>query len=207
VAKAGADPFLAPGLVLTAGPVLYLAELGYLRRLALLNQIAVPESVLRQVGRGRPELVGRLRTTPRLVLAEPQPSFADRARQAGISDEGTAAAIGLALESHGVAVLDDAAGQRAASSLGLPLVNSLGLIDALHDVGLAVRTLRQDLRLMGECGFALSPRIQAAMSSGSAEWLRLELADEALALDWLRPTFRPKGTPASAGAELEELER
>jgi predicted nucleic acid-binding protein len=201
------DPYRAPVLVLTAGPVTYLAELGYVQRLALLNQIAVPETVLSQVARTGPELVARLRATIHLMVGDPQPPFANRARQAGIRDQGIAGAVGLALQSHGVAVLDDAAGQRAASSLGLPLANSLGLLDQLHRVGLAGRPLPNDLRRMRECGFVIPPRVVTAMRSGDLRWLREAVAEEALILDWVGPAQRLRAARPSAGPEVEELQR
>jgi predicted nucleic acid-binding protein len=201
MAKGEPDPFLGPVLVLSAGPATYLTELGYAPRLVLLNQVAVPGTVLNQVARTQPEIVARLRATTRVLVTEPLAASTERARRAGIGDEGTAAAIGLALESHGVPVLDDAAGQRGASSLGLPLANSLGLLDQLHRVGLAARPLRQDLRLMRQYGFAIPPQVLRALSSGDSDWLRQAVAAEALSLDWVSPA-RP-----SAGPEVEELQR
>jgi predicted nucleic acid-binding protein len=201
MAKSEPDPYLGPVLVLSVAPATYLTELGYARRLVLLNQIAVPETVLSHLARTRPELAAKLRATTRVVVAEPQPTFIDQVRRAGIRDEAAAAAIGLALESHGVAVVDDSGGQRAASSLGLPLANSLGLLDQLHRVGLAARPLRQDVLLMGQHGFAIPPPVLTALRSGDPGWLRQAVAAEALTLDWVGPA------PPSAGPEVEELQR
>jgi predicted nucleic acid-binding protein len=152
--------------VFDAGPLIYLDALGYLVTLRELHRVIIPEAVARELeerpgapGGSVPSLEWIERRTPAAesiyrVVSEP-PAI----------DAGERETIAIALEigSEATAVIDDRRGRRRARSLKVPLTGTLGVLQALHRVGLANRTLAEDFDALGEAGMYLTEDLKRRM--------------------------------------------
>lgn len=120
--------------VCNAGPVIALAKvdhLGLLRELA--DQVMIPERVLHEVlakpGRDADRIVYAVRDF--LEVRNPPLDLDAKVREASIQlDAGERDVVALAATTaHPVtAILDDAAGRRAATHLGIPVLGFIGLV-------------------------------------------------------------------------------
>jgi len=158
-------------LVCNAGPVIALAKID---RLPLLRDLAatvlIPETVFHEV-LAKPGLDASrihaasgnfLRVCPPPETIDPAVHFASRNLDAG---EKQVIALASSIPPPVTAVLDDAAGRRVASQIGLPMVGFIGL--------LLVAKQRQTIKLIG-------PLLEQARSEGY--WLSDDLIDIAKSL-------------------------
>jgi predicted nucleic acid-binding protein len=124
-----------------------------IERLELLSQlfteIVVPAAVRREVAPS----VGPL---PSWISERPAPKPPRQAPALGAGEcEAIALALGLSAD---FVVLDDLAGRRVATSLGLNVTGSAGLLLRAHDLGL-IHSIRPDLDAMVAAGLYVSTRL------------------------------------------------
>lgn len=113
--------------VADTGPVLHLAEAGAVDLLPLLGEVALPPAVQDELSRLLP-----VQLPPALPVRPLDMRFATEAAdwcRAGLVDRGEAEAIALARQTSADALLtDDAAARLLATTLGLQVRGSLGIV-------------------------------------------------------------------------------
>ncbi len=115
-------------VVCDAGPLIHLAELECLDLLTDFRRVSVPEQVEVEVARHRPEALRSTKLNIRSIEI-PTTSRFQATLQAFSLDQGEQAALALALETPGAAILtDDAAARLAAKSLGVRTHGTIGVL-------------------------------------------------------------------------------
>jgi predicted nucleic acid-binding protein len=131
-----------------ASPLIALADIGQLVLLPdLFGRIFVPPTVDREASRVlRPS--GTLLAWIDVRAPRPDPMLTALRRQL---DPGEAEALALALERRLFLVIDDAAGRRRATALGIPWTGTLGILQQAKEAGLIdlAKPLALDLRAHG----------------------------------------------------------
>jgi predicted nucleic acid-binding protein len=125
----------------------------------LFNEIVVPAAVRREVAPS----VGPL---PPWIWERPAPKPPPKALALGAGErEAIALALGLSAD---FVVLDDLAGRRVATSLGLHVTGSAGLLLRAHDLGL-IHSIRPDLDAMVAAEFYVSTRLYHEVLEATGE--------------------------------------
>jgi predicted nucleic acid-binding protein len=125
----------------------------------LFTEIVVPAAVRREV---EPS-VG---TLPPWIRERPAPKPPREALALGAGElEAIALALGLSAD---FVVLDDLPGRRVATSLGLVVTGSAGLLLRAHDLGL-IRSIRPDLDAMVAAGLYISSRLYHEVLEAAGE--------------------------------------
>ena len=139
-------------LVADASPIIFLSGIGQLDLLhRVAGRVLTTETVSREVGTALPTWI----TIVPDPLPEHHPAFAVRL------DPGERSAIALAL-SYGdrELLIDERAGRREATRLGLPIVGTLGILRRAKLAGLVV-TVRPLIGELTQTGFRASPKLLA----------------------------------------------
>lgn len=156
--------------VFDASPLVFFDVLGYADLLPELHQVLVPPAVVEEVialpgepGSGIPEEEWVERRAPRVGTLRKIESEMTEGR-------GEKEAIALALDLSALIVLDDKRARNYARRVGLRLTGTLGLVLRLHHLGLASRSLEEDLRLLEEADMRITPELrQMALNAEARE--------------------------------------
>lgn len=156
--------------VFDASPLVFFDVLGYADLLPELHQVLVPPAVVEEVialpeepGSGIPEEEWVERRAPRTETLRKIESEMTEGR-------GEKEAIALALDLSALIVLDDKRARNYARRVGLRLTGTLGLVLRLHRLGLASRSLEEDLRLLEEADMRITPELrQMALDAAARE--------------------------------------
>jgi len=88
------------------------------------------------------------------------PRHCERVESEISEGKGEKEAIALALDLSALVVLDDKRARSYARRVGLRLTGTLGVLLRLHRMGLASRTLEEDLRLLEEADMRITPELR-----------------------------------------------
>ncbi|MGF1472373.1 MAG: hypothetical protein ACFB50_11640 [Rubrobacteraceae bacterium] len=146
--------------VFDASPLVFFGVLGYADLLPELHQILVPPAVVEEVialpgepGSGIPKEKWVERRAPRIETLRKIENEMTECR-------GEKEAIALALDLSALIVLDDKRARSYARQVGLRLTGTLGVLLRLHRLGLASRSLEEDLRLLEEADMKITPELR-----------------------------------------------
>jgi predicted nucleic acid-binding protein len=156
--------------VFDASPLVFFDVLGYAGLLPELHQVFVPPAVVEELvalpgepGSGLPSEGWVERRAPG--------SETLRKVEAGMTEgRGEKEAIALALDLSAPVVLDDKRARNHARRVGLRLTGTLGVLLRLHRLGLASRSLQEDLRLLEEADMRITPELRRmVLDAGAGE--------------------------------------
>ena len=143
-----------------ASPLVFLDVLGYAGLLPNLHQVFVPPAVAEELV-ALPGEPGSSLPTERWVERRAPGAETLRRVESEISEgKGEKEAIALALDLSALVVLDDKRARSYARRVGLRLTGTLGVLLRLHRMGLASRTLEEDLRLLEEADMRITPELR-----------------------------------------------
>jgi len=151
-------------VIVNTSPLIALERIGHLHLLKdLFGAVVRPQSVLIELlaGKDRYQLSNALRDAD-WIVTEPDPSEMFFRKELGA---GETAVIALAVKRNAdLVVLDDLQARLLATSLGLPVTGTLGVLLAAHQKGL-LTDLRSAVHALEECGFRVSSRVLASLLS------------------------------------------
>jgi len=149
-------------VIVNTSPLIALERIGRLNLLKeLFGSVVRPQSVLTELlaGKDRYQLSNELRDAD-WIVTEPDPVEMLYRKELGA---GETAVLALAVKMKAeLVVLDDLQARLVATSLGLALTGTLGVLVAAHRKGL-LTDLRSAVYGLEECGFRVSPRIMAGL--------------------------------------------
>lgn len=154
-ASSSPDPKKEPA-VFDASPLVFFDVLGYADSLPELHDVFVPPAVVEEVvalpgepGSAIPERDWVERRAPRAETLR-------RVEGEMTEGRGEKEAIALALDLSALIVLDDKRARGYARRVGLRLTGTLGVLLRLHRLGLASRSIEEDLRLLQEADMRIT---------------------------------------------------
>ena len=145
-------------VIVNTSPLIALERIGRLDLLQkLFSTVVRPQSVLDEILEGSPKHgVPNALVKSEWIFTEPDPEETVFRRELGA---GETAVLALARMTHAdLVVLDDLQARLVATSLGLGLTGTLGVLVAAHRVGI-LSDLRPAFAALQECGFRVSQQI------------------------------------------------
>ncbi len=156
---------MAEPAIINASPLIFLSRSGYLELLqAFSPEVWVPDAVAGEIlRRGREDISARAISETSWLSVRPAIEIPPQVVTWNLGP-GESAVIALAREYHLEAIIDDLAGRRCASSLGIPLRGTLGLVLAAKQRGLIAQA-RPVIENMMKNGLYLSKKVvESALS-------------------------------------------
>ena len=150
---------MAEPSVINASPLIFLSRSGYLALLQVFSpEVWAPDAVASEIlRRGRDDISARAISKTSWLSVRSAIDVPLQVRTWNLGP-GESAVIALAREHHLEAIIDDLAGRRCASSLGVPLRGTLGLVLVAKQRGLIVEA-RPVIEKMMKSGLYLSKKI------------------------------------------------
>jgi predicted nucleic acid-binding protein len=151
-------------VIVNTSPLIALERIGRLNLLKeLFGSVVRPQSVLTELlaGKDRYQLSTELRDAD-WIVTEPDPVEMLYRKELG-AGETAVLALAVKLKAE-LVVLDDLQARLVATSLGMALTGTLGVLVAAHRKGL-LTDLRGAIHGLEECGFRVSPRVVAGLMS------------------------------------------
>lgn len=147
--------------VFDTSSLVFLDLLGYVPLLRQLYRVVVPEAVSEELS-ARPDTPGS--GVVSLDWVANRVPDAESVRRVGQEPptvgRGETEVIALGMELSCLVVLDDRKARLRARRAGLEITGTLGVLLRLHSLGLASRSLDEDLRLLEEAGIRITPELR-----------------------------------------------
>lgn len=156
--------------VFDASPLVFFDVLGYAGSLPEFHQVLVPPAVIEELIVLPGEPGSGLPTERWVERRAPRSETLRRVESEMTEGRGEKEAIALALDLSALVVLDDKRARSYARRAGLRLTGTLGVLLRLHRLGLASRSLQEDLRLLEEADMRITPELRRmVLDAGAGE--------------------------------------
>ncbi|WP_119068763.1 DUF3368 domain-containing protein [Rubrobacter indicoceani] len=146
--------------VFDTSPLVFLDVLGYASLLAEIHVVFVPPAVAEELAASPGEPGSGIPEEAWVEVREPEAGILRTVEGEMTEGRGEKEAIALALTLGVLVVLDDKRARRHARRMGLRLTGTLGVLLRLHRLGLATRSLEEDLRLLEEADMRITPDLK-----------------------------------------------
>jgi predicted nucleic acid-binding protein len=143
--------------VADTSPLIFLDRLEYVDALQELFEVFTTPVVLRELKK-QPNKAGGQVDEKLFDILTPGESSHLTSKNLQL-DAGETSAIALALDLSCVVILDDSSARKAARTLDLPVIGTLGVVRRLVQEGLNKRSFEEDLNLLVASGMWLSPNM------------------------------------------------
>jgi predicted nucleic acid-binding protein len=147
--------------VFDTSSLIFLDLLDYIALLQQLYQVVVPEAVSEELSVHSDSPASGVVSLGWVVHRAPGPESVRRVRsEPPTVGRGEGEVIALGLELSCPVVLDDRKARLRARRVGLEITGTLGVLLRLNRMGLASRSIEEDLRLLEEAGIRSSPDLR-----------------------------------------------
>lgn len=155
--------------VFDASPLVFFDVLGYADLLPELHRVLVPPAVVAELVALPGEPGSGLPTEKWVERQAPEAKTLRRVEGELTEGKGEKEAIALALDLSALIVLDDKRARNYARRVSLRLTGTMGVLLRLHRLGLASRSIEEDLRLLEEADMRITPELRRMALDAGAE--------------------------------------